>query len=79
MEDLDIHEILRNDPFETQGPDNYEQYLYTVVKLAWANIAGLTEKVEHLATMIKEHERLHTAANVAAMKVPDITKDDKVN
>lgn len=75
MEPNEIERLLSRDPFTQDGPTEYEEYLYGVIKLAWANIAALTAQVERLNAHIKEHERLHAASNAAALKVPTIEPD----
>lgn len=79
MEKQDFHEILSNDPFETEEPTAYETYLYTVMKLVWANIHALTEQVERVTVMYKEHERLHQAASSEAFRMPTSEKTEKVH
>lgn len=79
MDERSVEEILNDNPFDTDSPSKYELYLETALKLAFHNIAGLTMAVEHLNARIKEHDRLHNASNVAALKMPDISKDEKPN
>ena len=75
-----IEEILSEDPFQTEGPTKYETYLNAALHMAFAQIRGLTKALEYMTEHQKEHERMHTAANVAAMSLPDSpVKDEKPN
>lgn len=79
MEKQELHDILSNDPFDSEEPTQYETYLYTVMKLVWANIHALTDQMERLGAHIKEHERMHQVASSEAFSMPSASKTEKVN
>jgi hypothetical protein len=72
-----LQDILENNPFDEEGPSEYDIFLHAALELAYANIAGLTRAVEQLNQSISEHDRLHKAANVAAMELPEFSKDER--
>ena len=79
MDDRELSDLLNDDPFSKVGPSDYENWLYGMLQLAFANLAGITHEMQQLRNRIQEHEHMHQAANVAAMSMPESTKEEKPN
>lgn len=79
MEDRDLGEILSNNPFDMSGPSEYEIYLEAAMRVAYANIAAMTKAIEMLNERLNQHEHGHRAANIAALEMPAVSKDEKPN
>lgn len=79
MANRDLREILDNNPFQRDTPTEYEEFLNAALELAYGTLAAQATAIESLSQRISEHEKMHTAANVAAMRMPDTEKDVKPN
>lgn len=66
-------------PFDANGPSDYEQWLYAMGTAHGQLIIELSQQIELVKRMLQEHMEHHTAANKAALDMPDIVKSEKPN
>lgn len=76
-EERTIEEVLQDNPFDTETPNKYETFLKAAVEMAFANIHAMTIAIQRLEVRIEQHEQMHRAANIAAIKDPEPAREDK--
>lgn len=64
-------------PFEQDGPTPYEHWLYVMGQAHGSLIVELSQSVELVKQMIKEHMEHHVAANKAVLDMPEVKQSEK--
>ncbi len=68
---------LNPNPFDQDGPNQYEQWNYIVGQAHGQLIIGLSNEVERLKEQMKQHDAGHRAANAAALELPKVEQTEK--
>lgn len=66
-------------PFEQDGPTDYERWNYVVSQAHAQIIVELSTKLNLLEQMIQEHANHHVAANKAVLDLPAVNPTEKPN
>jgi hypothetical protein len=66
-----------NNPFEQDGPTQYEQWNYIVGRAHGGILVDLHQKIDLLTEQFRLHEAGHAAANRAVLEMPEIKQSEK--